>query len=205
MKHTPRVPIVLLGPVLLLLPGIEAMFGATMTRKALLEPLVLLLCGWALSRAHVVCRKLLYPPAAVAVATLLLLFWMIPRSIDLTQIRAGANALYVVSLFAVGYLLAVYLPLLSGVARAAYALHFASMIVAVGIIYASQSTLLCSAYTLAIQHAFGWTLVVVGFGLYLLVLTFMTGWLTPAKTPTYPNVGSVSVRSASRQLRKYLG
>jgi hypothetical protein len=187
-----KATVAFLPPALLLLPGVEATFGATMTRKALVEPVVLLLCGWALSRALVVRRKLLYPPAAVAAATLLLLFWMVPRSIDLTQSHAGIDALYVMSLFAVGYLLTAHLPLLSGVARVVYALHFASMIVALGLVYASQSTLLCSAYTLAIQRAFGWTLVPVGLGLYLLVLTCLTGWLGPAETPAGPNVSSAA-------------
>jgi hypothetical protein len=70
----------------------------------------------------------------------LLLFWMILRSIDLTQIYSDSNSLYVFSLSIVGFLLSHYLPLLSGVATAVYALYFSSMIVALGLLYASQST-----------------------------------------------------------------
>ncbi len=121
-----------------------------------------------------------YAPAAVGAATLLFAFWMIPRSIDLTQIYPSANALYVGSLFAVGCLLSHYLPLLPGVARVVYALYFSSMIVALGLLYASQSTLLCSAYTLQDQHTFGWMLVPIGLVAYLLVLVSMTRWLVPA-------------------------
>ncbi len=51
-----------------------------------------------------------YAPAAVAAATLVFLFWMIPRSIDLTQIYPSVNASYVISLFAAGCLLSHYLP-----------------------------------------------------------------------------------------------
>ena len=105
---------------------------------------------------------------------------MISRSIDLTQIYPGANALYVISLFVAGWLLSQYLPLLPGVARVVYALYFSSMLVAFGLLYASQSTLLCSAYTLEDQHAFGWMLVPLGLVVYLLVLVSMTGWLVPA-------------------------
>ncbi len=68
-----------------------------------------------------------YAPAAVATATLLFLFWMIPRSIDLTQIYPSVNAIYIVSLFAAGCLLSHYVPLLPGVARVVYALYFSSM------------------------------------------------------------------------------
>lgn len=116
-------------------------------------------------------------PSAVIAATLLFVFWMISRSIDLTQIYPSANALYVISLFATGFLLSHYLPMLPGVARVAYGLYSSSMIVAFGLLYASQSTLLCSAYTLEEQRAFGWTLVPLGLAAYLLVLASMTRWL----------------------------
>ena len=102
---------------------------------------------------------------------------MIPRSIDLTQIYPSANSLYVISIFAAGFLLSYYLRLLPGVARVAYALYFSSMIVASGLLYAAQPTLLCSAYTLEDQHAFGWMLVPLGLVVYLLVLVAMTRWL----------------------------
>ncbi len=67
---------------------------------------------------------------------------MIPRSIDLTKIHPSANALYVISFFAAGFLLSRYWPMLPRVARVAYALAFRA--VAFGLLYASQSTLLCS-------------------------------------------------------------
>ena len=125
-----------------------------------------------------------HAPSAVVAATLLFLFWMIPRSIDLTQIYPSANALYVISLFAAGFLLSHYFPLLFGVARVAYALYFSSMIVAFGLLYASQSTLLCSAYTLEEQHAFGWMLVPLGLVAYLVVLVSMPRWLVQPVQPS---------------------
>jgi hypothetical protein len=91
------------------------------------------LCRW-----H---RTAFYAPSAVATATLLLLFWMIPRSIDLTQIYPSANAAYVVSFFAAGFLLTEYFPY-QGVAKAAYGLYFSSMVVALGLLFTFQSTLL---------------------------------------------------------------
>jgi hypothetical protein len=171
---------ILLLPALLLLPRIDAIFSATMPRKALGESLLLLLCGWAISRFCPWRRMAFYAPSAIVAGTLLFLFWMIPRSIDLTQIYPSANALYVISHFAAGFLLSHYWPLLPGVARVAYALYFSSMIVAFGLLYASQSTLLCSAYTLEEQQAFGWMLVPLGLSAYLLVLASMTRWLVPA-------------------------
>ena len=180
MKNISKLLIVAPLPALLLLPRIDAIFSATMPRKALAESLLLLLCGWVASRLCPWRRRASHAPSAVVTATLLFLFWMIPRSIDLTQIYSSANGLYVISLFAAGFLLSHYLPMLPGVARVAYGLYFSSMIVAFGLLYASQSTLLCSAYTLEQQRAFGWMLVPLGLGAYLLVLASMTRWLVPA-------------------------
>jgi hypothetical protein len=180
LKNIFRPSAVLILPALLLVPRVEAIFSATMPRKALVESVLLLLCGWAASRHSAGRRTSSYAPPAVVAATLLLLFWKIPRSLDLTQISYGANVLYVISLFCVGFLLSRYFPLLSGVAKAAYALYFSSMLVAFGLLYASQSTLLCSAFTLEDQHAFGWMLVAVGLVAYLCVLASLTRWLVPA-------------------------
>jgi hypothetical protein len=166
-------------PALLLLPRIDAAFSVTMSRKALGEPILLLFLGWAVSRLVPCWRTASYAPSAVGGATLLLLFWMIPRSIDLTQIAPDANSLYVFGLFIVGFLLSHYLPLLSGVAKVVYALYFSSMIVALGLLYASLATLLCSTFTLEDQHAFGRMLVPLGLVLYLLALVSMPRWLTP--------------------------
>ena len=180
MKNISRLLAIVLLPTLLVLPRVDAIFSATMPRKALLEPLLLLLCGWTASRICPWRRMVFHAPSAVVAATLLLLFWMIPRSIDLTQIYPSVNALYVISFFAAGFLLSDCLPSLPGVARVAYALYFSSMIVAFGLLYAYQSTLLCSAYTLEDQHAFGWMLASLGLVAYLFVLASITRWLVPA-------------------------
>jgi hypothetical protein len=177
LKNISRLLAILLLLALFVLPRIDAIFSVTMPRKALLEPLLLLLCGWAVSRLCFWRRVVSHAPSAVAAATLLLLFWMIPRSIDLTQIYQSVNAFYVISLLAAGFLLSEYLPLLPGVAKVAYALYFSSMIVAFGLLYASQSTLLCSAYTLEDQHAFGQMLASLGLVTYLFVLASITRWL----------------------------
>jgi hypothetical protein len=177
LRNISKLAVVFALPALMLLSPVDAVFGTTMTRKALVQPLLLLLFGWALPRLFRLRGTALHAPAAVAAATLLVLFWMIPRSIDLTQIYFGASALFVASLFTAGFLLSRYFRLLPGVAKTAYALYFSSMIVALGFLYASQSTLLCSAYTLEQQHRFGEMLIPLGIGAYLLVLAFLTKWL----------------------------
>jgi hypothetical protein len=59
----------------------------------------------------------------------------------------GEPHLYVINLFTAGFPLSHYFSLLHGIARVAYALYFSSMLAAFGLLHASQSTLLCSAYT----------------------------------------------------------
>jgi hypothetical protein len=179
LKNISRLSIAFLLPTVLLLPGVDAMFSATMARKALAEPLLLSVAGWSLSRLSRSRQIALIAPSAVVAATLLILFWMIPRSIDLTQIYFGANALYVISFLIAGFLVSSRLPLLSSVARTVYAIYLSSMFVALGLLYASQSTLLCSAFTLADQHAFGWALASAGLVAYFVVLALVTIWLHP--------------------------
>jgi len=178
LKNIFRLLLVVPAPVLLLLPRIDAAFSATMPRKVLAEPILLLFLGSMLSRLVPWARAASYAPSAVAGATLILMFWMIPRSIDLTQIDPNMNGLYVFSLFVVGFLLSHYLPLLPGVARAVHALYFSSMIVALGLLYVSLTALLCSAFTLEDQHAFGRLLVPLGLVLYTLALVRIPRWLT---------------------------
>jgi len=48
------------------------------------------------------------------------------------------------------------------------------------LVVACQSTLLCSAYTLEDQHAFGWMLVPVGLAAYLFALVSVPRWLVPS-------------------------
>jgi hypothetical protein len=182
LKNIFRPPAVLVVPALLVAPPIDAVFSATMPRKALVESALLLFCGWAASRLCGGRPAASQAPSAVVAATLLFLFWMIPRSVDLTQIYWGANALYVIGLFTAGFLLSRYFSSLPGIARVAYALYFSSMLVAFGVLYASQSTLLCSAFTLEDQHAFGWMLASLGSVVYLLVLASITRWLLPVSS-----------------------
>jgi hypothetical protein len=183
LKNISKLLIVFALPAVLLIPYIDSAFSATMPRKALAEPLVLLTAGWALSQLFSRHRFPALAPTAVVAATGLFLFWMIPRSIDLTQIYPAANGLYVSCLLAVGFLLSHNLPLLPGVARTVYALYFSSMLVALGLLYASQSTLLCSAFTLADQHAFGRLMAALGLATYLLVLASLSRWLGPLPAP----------------------
>jgi hypothetical protein len=163
-----RLAALLLPPLLVLLPPVNALFSAGMPQKALGEPLVLLLCGSAASGFWRPSST--FAPAIVTGATLLLLFWMIPRSIDFTQIYAWTNALYAISLSAAGVLLATGFMMLPPIGRAIYSLYFCSMLVALGLLYSGQTTLYCSAFTLQDQHDFGTLLFAFGLVLYPLAV-----------------------------------
>ena len=167
--------LVLLG--LLITPQADALMSATMVRKVVFEPLLLLMVGAAVARPFSLGRMRLLAPAAVTAATLLIVIWMIPRSVDLTQIYTSARVLYILSLLAAGLLLSCGLPSLPSVARAVYAIYASSMIVAVGLLYSFQSTLWCSAYTLDDQHRFGETFVALGIVGHVITLIFLPRWL----------------------------
>ena len=162
----------------------DHIMSATMVRKAVLEPLLLLTAGYASARPTSGPWANAIAPAAVAAATLLIAFWMIPHSVDLTQIHASARVFFVLSLFAAGLLLSTYIPALPRVASVAYAIYSSSMIAAVGVLYASQTTLWCSAYTLDDQRRFGMTFAAFGFVGYGVIMFRLPRWLS--KRPPSP-------------------
>lgn len=170
---------VLALPALMQAPQVDAFLSATMLRKLVAEQLVLVGCGCSAAWAFPPPGGRTFAPAGVAAATFVILFWMVPRSVDMTQIHPAARALYAASLFVAGYLYFVCLPRLPGVAVAAYGLYLSSMVVAVGVLYASQSTLWCSAYTLDIQHAFGRAFAGLGLAGYAVTLALIPRWLVP--------------------------
>jgi len=177
LKRTFSLIAVVALAALALAPPVSGALDASMPRKALAEPAALLFLGAVAGWLSPGRPSAFLAPAGVAAGSALVVFWMIPRSIDETQIVPAASGLYAVCLFLSGALLSKCLPLLPRVARTAYALYVASMLVAVGLLYASQSTLWCSAYTIDDQHAFGRALTVVGGVLYVLVLAAIPGWL----------------------------
>jgi hypothetical protein len=152
----------------LLLPQVNKALSITMVNKALVEPALLL--GYFASTLIPLRASKTLAPAGLAAGTFLIVLWMIPHSIDMTQIYAEANAGYVISLFVAGYLLATCLPAVPGVGVVIYALYMASMVVAVGVLYVFQTTLWCSAYTIDDQIDFGWSLTIVGVIAYVIIL-----------------------------------
>lgn len=141
---------------LLALPPADAYLAATMERRLLIQlPAVLVLgalAGW---------RPAAQRPwrsgdlAALAFAVGAMLFWMIPRSLDLAARSRPADAALLLSVFAAGFALTRSLPHLSFAIPVALGLQASAMLMALGIVYLHFPGLICTAYTLAQQRVAG--------------------------------------------------
>jgi hypothetical protein len=141
---------------LLALPPADAYLAATMERRLLIQiPAMLVLgalAGWrpAAQRSwrsgHL---------AALAFAVGAMLFWMIPRSLDLATRSHLAEAALLLSVFTAGVALARSLPHLSLVIPLTLGVQATAMVMAVGIVYLHYPGLICTAYTLAQQRVAG--------------------------------------------------
>ena len=87
-----------------------------------------------------------------------LIFWMLPLSIDSTvSSDLRDNLMHMCMLFA-GILLASSERTAPPVLKSAYEIYFTAMIIAMGNIYAVYSELICASYTLEQQHQTGYFL-----------------------------------------------
>ena len=141
---------------LLALPPADIYLAATMERRLLIQlPAMLVLgalAGWRPAGQRSWRAGDL---AALAFAVGAMLFWMIPRSLDLAARSRPADAALLVSAFVAGFALARSLPHLSFVITVALGLHATAMFMALGIVYLHFPGLICTAYTLAQQRVTG--------------------------------------------------
>lgn len=144
---------------LLALPPADGYLAATMERRLLIQiPAMLVLgalAGWRPGRGAAPRAWRAGDLAALALAVGALLFWMIPRSLDLAARSRPADAALLVSVFAAGFALARSLPHLSFVIPVTLGLQATAMLMALGIVYLHFPGLICTAYTLAQQRVAG--------------------------------------------------
>lgn len=93
--------------------------------------------------------------ALLILAIALILFWTVPRSIDLAANHAGADQMMHLSWFLAGALLAHTLPQFHLIVAMALGTHAVAMLIAIGLVYTRYPGLICSAYNLQQQHATG--------------------------------------------------
>jgi hypothetical protein len=142
---------------LLALPPADAFLGATMERRLLIQiPAILVLgalAGWPAEAAHRPWHS--GDLAALAFAVGAMLFWMIPRSLDLAARSHVVDKALHLSVFTVGLALARSLPHLSFAIPMTLGVQATAMLMALGIVYLHYPGLICTAYTLEQQRVAG--------------------------------------------------
>ncbi len=155
-----RLAVVLLTALVLAMPPLAGWFSATMPRHQLLQvPAMLLLGVLAIRSARR--RGLQLPdthywdPALLVLAVGAMLFWMIPRSLDIASTNAVADQLLHVSWFLIGAIAANSLPRVSLIVGVALAIHALAMLIMLGVVYQRYPGLICTAYTMEQQRYTG--------------------------------------------------
>lgn len=152
--------VVLITALVLAMPPLAGWFSATMPRHQLLQvPAMLLLGVLAVRSARR--RGLRLPdthnwdPALLVLAVGAMLFWMIPRSLDIASTNAVADQLLHVSWFLIGAIAANSLPRVSFIVGVALAIHALAMLIMLGVVYQRYPGLICTAYTMEQQRYTG--------------------------------------------------
>jgi hypothetical protein len=145
---------------LLALPPADAYLAATMERRLLIHIPALLvlgaLAGWRPAGRGAAPRP--WRPgdlAALAFAVGAMLFWMVPRSLDLAARSHVVDKALHLSVFTVGLALARSLPHLSFAIPMTLGVQATAMLMALGIVYLHYPGLICTAYTLEQQKVAG--------------------------------------------------
>lgn len=141
----------------------------TMPRHQVVQLPAALLLGLALGPAfrRVNITGLSRGLAALVLAMGALIFWMIPRSIDMAAIHPGINRLMGLSMAATGFLIAITLRNMPFEARIAFPGMLASMLLATGATLRTFAIQLCSSFTIGQQHETGMWLMLIGLALLI--------------------------------------
>lgn len=105
--------------------------------------------------------------AALILALGALIFWMLPRSIDMAAIHPGLNRLMGATMLATGFLIAITLRNMPFEVRIAFPGMLASMLLATGATLRTFAIQLCSSFTIEQQHETGMWLMLIGLALLI--------------------------------------
>ncbi len=145
--------------LVLALPPVATWLSTTMPRHQLIQVPALLLLG-VMSVRWTTAQTPRQPPGEWDPALLILaiggmIFWMIPRSVDLAASDRFADQLQHLSMFLAGIIFARTLSRLSVVAAMTLGIHGVAMLAAQGMVYTLYPGLICTAYTLQQQRTTG--------------------------------------------------
>lgn len=150
-------------------------FSLTMVRHQILQlPAMALLgvvTGFIFSHRHPKSRPVQIALLIAAMATLL--FWMLPRSIDLTIIYPWINRAMHLTIFIAGLFIAWGLIETFFEVQIAFPLMLASMFIAAGAALKGFTILLCSSFMLEEQQETGLYLIFLGLGIFVITITFL--------------------------------
>jgi len=144
-----------------------------MTRKMVIQEGLFLACGFLLGKGISIPRDEYFGGWGLLFFIFSLMFWMIPRSIDITEIKEIYDYLYHGDMILSGFILAKSLPQVSFIIQFFFGLYISSMIVALGLVFKSEQTPICSAYNLYQQHQVGKVLIYIGLLFYILTIVFL--------------------------------
>lgn len=141
----------------------------TMPRHQVMQMPAALLLGLALGIAS---RRVNIAAPSWGIAVLVLamgslIFWMLPRSIDMAAIHPGLNRLMGANMLAAGFLIAITLRNMPFEVRIAFPGMLASMLLASGATLRSFSIQVCSSFTIEQQHETGLWLLLIGAALLI--------------------------------------
>ncbi len=110
-----------------------------------------------------------------------LIFWMIPRSIDLTIVYPWFNRIMHINMIIVGFLIPTVLPYTLFEIRIAFLLMISGMLITIGASLRTFTILLCSSFTIDQQKETGLYLLIIGILLFISTLIFFFNGLSRAK------------------------
>lgn len=141
----------------------------TMPRHQAIQLPAMLLIGLALGG---VARKVNVKDLSWGLALLLLamgslIFWMLPRSIDLAVIHPWFNRIMHLHMVATGFAIAITLRNMPFELKIAFPGMLAGMLIATGASLRAFTILLCSSFTIEQQHETGMWLMLIGVAVFL--------------------------------------
>lgn len=150
-------------------------FSLTMVRHQVLQLPGMLVLGISLGLTFPTLKiKSTSTGIAILIAAMFsFIFWMLPRSIDLTIVYPDFNSVMHVNMIAAGFFLVLVLRDILFEIQLAFFLMAAAMLLAVGATLKVFSIALCSSFTLEQQQETGLLLMLIGAALFVASLAFL--------------------------------
>lgn len=153
----------------------------TMQRHQLIQLPAMLLIGFMTGYTY---RKNIRPDQTITICILIvtifsIIFWMIPRSIDLAVINEKFNRIMHFNMLIAGFFLYPVLSKTVPEIKIVFLGMMASMLMAGGITLKTYNLLLCSSFTIEQQKQTGLILILVGITLYFFTIFIFLRGLKP--------------------------